>query len=155
MATEFIKSKFIDWTERTVGSFSLNHIKYIRSFSIQEFKDFFGNEKILVQKHPSGVLYFCTRLMSDYGLVYGGGLPSEPIISVVCEYFGHCFFLLHSHSDMPVHIHINSRCKQDMLNRTASKDYPSYQSYSEYQQYISESYMDAFEGDEDAYWNID
>lgn len=155
MAVEFIKSKFIDWTEKTVDSFSINHIKYIRTFSVQEFKDFFCNEKIFVKKHPSGVLYFCTRLMSDYGLVYGGGVPFEPVISVVCEYFGHCFFLLHSRSDMPEHIHINSKCKKEILNRNAPNGNPSYQSHSEYQQYVSESYLDAFDGDEDAYWNID
>ena len=44
----FIKDTFKDWTETCIQSKSINHLKYIRTFSIEEFKQFFSFDKIWV-----------------------------------------------------------------------------------------------------------
>lgn len=56
---------------------------------------------------------------------------------------------------MPQFIHINSTAQQRMLNLNAKGSSNSHMSRQEYDDYLNDSYMDAFEGDLDAYWNID
>ena len=63
------------------------------------------------------------------------------------------FFLLHENGETPTSVTINSTRYQKHLNRTKSS--PSYQTIREYNDYVIDSYMDAFEGDSDAYWNIE
>lgn len=150
----FIKETFKDWTETCVKSLSLNHLKYIRTYTIEEFKVFFSLDKIWVKKHPGGFLYFET-LRSDWGLVYGKDVLNEPVISVVIDYWGNLFFLLHKKGDMPKFLHINSTAQQKQLNLSAKRKTSSYMSKQEYDDYLNDSYMDAFEGDSDALWNID
>lgn len=150
----FIKDIFKDWTETCIKSKSLNRLKYIRTYSIEEFKQFFSLDKIWVKKHPAGFLYFET-LRSDWGLVYGKDSVNDPVISVVIEYWGNLFFLLHKRGDMPNSIHINSNAQQIQLNLSAKRTPSMYMSRQEYDEYLNDSYMDAFEGDPDAYWNID
>lgn len=150
----FIKDTFKDWTETCIQSKSINHLEYIRTFSIKEFKQFFSLDKIWVKKHPGGFLYFET-LRSDWGLVYGNDIVSNPVISVVIEYWGNMFFLLHKKGDMPQFIHINSTAQQRQLNLSTKGSSYSYMSRKEYDDYLNDSYMDAFESAPDAYWNID
>lgn len=150
----FIKDTFKDWNETCIKSVSINHIKYIKTYSIDDFKDFFCLNKIYVKRHPGGFLFFET-IRSDWGLVYGKDFLSNPVISVVIDYCDNLFFLLHNSDNLPNFIHVNSTAKQRQLNISANRSASSYKSKKEYDEYVRDSYMDAFEGDPDACWNID
>lgn len=56
---------------------------------------------------------------------------------------------------MPQFIHINSTAQQRQLNLSTKGSSYSYMSRKEYDDYLNDSYMDAFESAPDAYWNID
>lgn len=62
---------------------------------------------------------------------------------------------MHNSEVMPQFIHINSTAKQIQLNLSATRNSSSYTSREEYDDYLNDSYMDAFEGDPDACWNVD
>lgn len=87
----FIKDNLKDWTATCIKSISLNHLKYIKTYSISEFKQFFCLDKILVKKHPGGFLFFETPRF-DWGLVNGKEISNNPVISVVIDYWGNMFF---------------------------------------------------------------
>ena len=151
----FINKLLENWDENTIKSFALHDLKYIRTFDIDEFKTFIGEKHILVKKHPSGVLIFTTR-HNNWGLCALKKIPNEPRISVVYDHFENLFLLLHDKDYKPTHIHINSDAEQNRLNHLSkSSNHSLSQSYQEYKEYIEDSYMDAFEGDSDAIWNID
>lgn len=148
-----IKEIFYKWNENTYDHRHFSNLEYIRSFSVEEFKEFFKVSTIKVKRHPGGFLFFETLRMQDWGLVYPNAVPNNPVISLVVDYYLNLFFLLHERSIYPSSITINSSKYQLSLNRLRSV--PLYQSRQEYDKYVRDSYMDAFEGDEDAYWNID
>lgn len=149
-----IKAIIEKWNENTVSSIHFNHLKYIRTFSIEEFKTFFNIEKVRVMQHPSGVLYFWAHPLEEIGLTYGRFMEN-PVISVVCDYFGRCFYLLHHKDVFESSIHINTIAKQRQLNRSNSAKTYLGQTTSEYNRYVEDSIMDAFEGDSDSIWNIE
>lgn len=154
----FIEDTFHDWTETCIRSITLQELKYIRTFSIDEFKQIFSLDSIYVKQHPGGFLFFeASRL--DWGLVYGKDSLIDPVISVVIDYWGNLFFLMHKKDDMPEFIRIDSTAQHKRMLLKAHRDRSSYRSSYmsryEYEAYLDECYEDAFEGDPDAYWNID
>lgn len=77
----------------------------------------------------------------------------NPVISIVRNSAGKIFSLLHNKSNIG-----KTRIKQakNLAQTRHIKDYiRDYDSYNDYNNYIEESRLDAFEGDESNYWNID
>lgn len=76
-----------------------------------------------------------------------------PVISIVCNSAGKVFSLLHNKSNIG-----KARIKQaKYISQTRHTEGYSrnYDSYNEYNDYVEESRLDAFEGDESNYWNIE
>ena len=67
---------------------------------------------------------------------------------------GHLLLILHNNGDTPAVVFPfhGKKQEQDSSVKMVSR---SERSWSERNRYLEESYMDAFEGDSDAYWNID
>lgn len=152
----FIKEIFRHWNENTYNLRHFSHLKCIRSYSIEEYKQFFNVSKVIIKKHPSGFLFFETIRMEDWGLVYSNSVPQNPVISLMSDFHFNLFFVLHDVNVTPSSITINSNRYQIALNHSSTNKHNStYQSREEYNEYLRESYMDAFEGDSDACWNID
>lgn len=149
----FIRDIFKEWDSKTYAHRNFSHLTSLRTFSVEEFKQVFKVSSILVKRHPAGFLFFKVARMEDWGLVYTKGIPDNPVISLVCDFSFNMFFLLHENGETPTSVTINSPRYQKHLNRTKSS--PSYQTIREYNDYVIDSYMDAFEGDSDAYWNIE
>lgn len=149
----YIRNKFEEWNQNTFDHRHFSHLTYLRTFSIEEFKRVFNISSILVKRHPAGFLFFEVIRMEDWGLVYTKGIPKNPVISLICDFSFNMFFLLHENGATPMSMTINSTRYQQYLNR--SKLSPPYQTIREYNDYVTDSYMDAFEGDSDAYWNIE
>lgn len=149
----YIRNKFKEWNQNTFDHRHFSHLTYLRTFSIEEFKRVFNISSILVKRHPAGFLFFEVVRMEDWGLVYTKIIPENPVISLICDFNFNMFFLLHENGATPMSMTINSTRYQEYLNH--SKLSPSYQTVREYSDYVTDSYMDAFEGDTDAYWNIE
>ncbi len=84
--------------EFSADAIVLRELKFIKTFTVNEFKDFFGIEKIEVKKHPNGFLFFSFR--DVLGLVVLKGLPKNPRISIVVGKFGIPHYLLHEVDDV-------------------------------------------------------
>ncbi|WP_288316521.1 WG repeat-containing protein [uncultured Muribaculum sp.] len=128
----------------------LDGLKYIRTYTIDEFKAEFNVSRIFVRVNPNNVIlfYFGTNI----GVVSNDNYLLNPVISIVCNSAGKIFCLLHNRDNMG-----KMRVKQ--LIKTSNKTTPvysrDYDSYDDYNKYVEESRLDAFEGDESNYWNID
>lgn len=152
--TLYIKDCFDEWTENCIKKWEIHMLQYIRTYSIEEFKHFFNTSSVIVKKHPAGFLFFETKRFDDWGLVAINYIPQEPVISLVFHIHYKLFFVLHDKKHKPSFIKIQSERLRRSLKNTHHTVNPS-QSHIEYNKYIEDSYMDAFEGDSDAYWNID
>lgn len=140
----------------TIRNFVIRGVKYIYTFSVEEFKNYFGLDQIHVKKHSSGCLYFCSRI-NEWGIVHFDNALTDPVISLATDSDGHMLLILHNKGYIPDVVAPFHRMKSEkgsspgnIISRSQSES-----SLSEYDRYVEESYMDAFEGDSDAYWNID
>lgn len=142
-----------NWTREAIQNFAFHDVKYLYTFSIEDFKNFFGLEQILVKSHPSGCLYFCSRI-NEWGIYNCDGVPTNPVVSLATDSDGHLLLILHNNGDTPAVVFPfhGKKQEQDSSVKMVSR---SERSWSERDRYLEESYMDAFEGDSDAYWNID
>lgn len=80
--------------------FILDGLTYIKSFSVEEFKSTFQVSKIQVKKDIA-----TNGLYMEYGSNIGavalsGGIPKEPIISIVVNCIGDMFTMLHESEDL-------------------------------------------------------
>lgn len=150
----YIKSSFNEWKENCFKRWEIHMLQYVRTYSIDEFKRFFNTPSVIIKKHPAGFLFFETKRFDDWGLVAFNHIPKEPLISLVYHIKYKFFFVLHEKGRKPSSIKIESERLRKSL-KDAHLTFNSSQSHTEHNQYIEESYMDAFEGDFDAYWNID
>ena len=89
MLTKYI----LESKEFSADTIVLRELKFIKTFTVDEFKEFFGVEKIEVKKHPKGFLFFFFR--DVIGLVASKGIPKNPRISIVVGKFGIPHYLLH------------------------------------------------------------
>lgn len=122
----------------------LRRLYYVRTFEVEEFKRVFNLPKIKIYKHSSGFLYFNIR--ENIGLLIGNLIPKENVaVSIVVDQFGGMAFLMH-----PIH-YKPENCKISIFKE---KYVPTSDLIGK-QEYLRTSYEDAFEGDSDAYWNID
>lgn len=129
----------------------LDGLKYIRTYTIDEFKAEFDVNKIFVRVSPYNVVSFYYG--TNIGIVSNDNYLNDPVISVVCNSAGKVFCLLHNKNNIG-----RTRVKQiKQIVETKSTQYSSrdYDSYNGYNDYLEESRLDAFEGDESNYWNID
>lgn len=76
MLTKYI----FDNMEFSADAIVLRELKFIKTFTIDEFKKFFRVKSIEVKKHPKGFLYFPFR--NVIGIVVLKGIPKNPRVSV-------------------------------------------------------------------------
>ena len=92
-------SKYIfDSKEFSADVIVLRDLKFIKTFTIEEFKAFFGIKKIEIKKHPKGFLFFPFR--DVIGLVVIENIPKNPRISIVIGKFGVPHYILHEFDDI-------------------------------------------------------
>lgn len=94
MLTKYI----LESKEFSADAIVLRGLKFIKTFTVNEFKEFFRIEKIEVKKHPKGFLFFSFR--DVIGLAVIKGLPKNPRISIVVGKFGIPHYLLHEVDDV-------------------------------------------------------
>lgn len=113
MLTKYI----LESREFSANAIVLRELKFIKTFTVNEFKDFFGIEKIEVKKHSKGFLFFSFR--DVIGLVALKGLPKNPRISIVVGKFGIPHYLLHEVDDIQdfYSIEINNDGCRDINNK--------------------------------------
>jgi len=115
-------TKYIfDSKEFSADAIVLRDLKFIKTFTIDEFKIFFGIEKIEVKKHPKGFLFFPFR--DIIGLVVIKGIPKNPRISIVGGKFGAPHYILHESDDIQdfytIELNTNSQNTNSGLNHNA------------------------------------
>ena len=91
--------------ELSTASVELRNLKFIKTFTVEEFKASFGCNKIDVQKHPRGFLYFSFSKIMGFVVVHG--IPNNPRISLVVDEFGIPYYILHEDGDIRDHYIIN------------------------------------------------
>lgn len=94
MLTKYI----FDSKEFSADAIVLRDLKFIKTFTIDEFKTFFRIEKIEIKKHPKGFLFFPFR--DVIGLVVIKGIPKDPRISIVIGKLGIPHYILHESDDI-------------------------------------------------------
>ncbi len=130
----------------------LDGLKYIKTYTIDEFKSDFNVSQVYVRKSLSNSHVFF-HYGTNIGIVSNDNCMLNPVISIVRNSAGKIFSLLHNKSNIG-----KTRIKQakNLAQTRHIKDYiRDYDSYNDYNNYIEESRLDAFEGDESNYWNID
>lgn len=88
----FKKYKY-DNLKFSADAIELRDLKFIRTFTVDEFKNFFRVRTIEVKKHPKGFLFFPFR--SVIGIVVLNGTPKNPRISIVIDKLGVPHYILH------------------------------------------------------------
>lgn len=127
----------------------LDGLKYIRTYTVDEFKTEFNVSRIFVRVNTNNVVLF--HFGTNIGVVSDDNHLENPVISIVCNSAGKVFCLLHSKNSIG-----KKRVKQQIIKSKTAQDYPrNHDSYEDYNDYLEESRLDAFEGDESNYWNID
>ncbi len=129
----------------------LDGLKYIRTYAIDEFKAEFNVSRIFVRVNPNNVIIF--NFGTNIGIVSNDNYLLNPVISIVCNSAGKLFCLLHNMANIgKKRIEQAKHLSQTIQIDSYSRDYDS---YDDYNKYVEDSRLDAFEGDESNYWNID
>lgn len=150
----FIKDTFKDWDEKCIKVVYFDNLNYIRTFSIEEFKEFFHIKSVSIQKHTGGFLYFENieyvspvfgpKFHLDWGLVYGENTPEDPVISVVMEKYGNIFFFMHAKDFKPQGYNFKSAKYYEKLKQGEEEDLRKWE--EDGWNRADEYYMDAFDG---------
>lgn len=130
----------------------LDGLRYIRTYTIDEFKEEFNVSHIYVRENQSNSNVFF-HYGTNIGIVSNDGYLTDPAISIVCNSAGKIFSLLHHRNNVGAR-----RVKQQIkkkLYKTQQSYTRDYDSYNDYTDYLEGLRLDAFEGDESNYWNID
>lgn len=130
----------------------IRNVKYLRSFSVQEFKNLYNINTVRVIETENHFIAF--TYLKCIGYVAERKLPTDPVISLMTDALGNLFYLLHDktfHKDELIFFKTSYHNKSQRSTPMTGGN----QDWVDYQEYIRESYEDAFEGDSDAYWNID
>lgn len=92
-------TKYIIESKEFVGDLIvLRDLNFIRTYTVDEFKEIFNIQKIIVKKHPKGFLFFPFREV--IGLVVSKGVPQNPRISIVVGKYGVPHYILHDVDDI-------------------------------------------------------
>ncbi len=128
-------------------------LKYITTYSIEDFKNAFHCSRIDVKKGNDNKLYFiygCNR-----GFVVIKGIPQEPVISIVINSAGRVFPLLHEKEDIgKTSFDVVVKTNKPTQKQTYRKNYRR-TSFWDYEEENMNDYDDwsAPYGDEHAYYD--
>ena len=128
----------------------LDGLSYICIYSVEAFKDLVNCQRLFIKIRPkSGELYF------TYGANIGvsHGIPQEPVIAIVANSSGKIFPLLMEKSDIGKP---TLQMKTEVQKASCRKNFQGYERDNNYETESWENqWLDAFEGDESNYWNIE
>lgn len=128
-------------------------LKYIATFSVDEFKNTFHCSLIEVKKCKDNKLYFTYGC--NIGLVALKGIPQEPVISIVINSAGKIFPLLHEKEDTgKTSFSVAIKTNKPNLKQTYKKSYSktSFGDYEEERMNDNDNWSDPY-GDEQAYYD--
>lgn len=131
----------------------IRNVKYLRSFSVREFKNLYNIKTIRVIETENHFIAF--TFLKCIGYVAERKLPTDPVISLMTDALGNLFYLLHDKTFHKDELIFFKTSYQNKSQRFTPITRGMNQDWVDYQEYIRESYEDAFEGDSDAYWNIE
>ena len=157
-----LDSGFLPWVKAYINEWEfmldLNKVRpvliglsYLKTYQVDEFKSEYGIDRIQVKRDKESNLFFTYG--ANIGEVATKSVPASPVISIVKNCLGKVFLLLHDKVDLDKADYKSSNHNLTKLDK--GSHHHSSMSYTEYQDYVEESYLDAFEGDESNYWNID
>lgn len=137
----------------------LDGLNYINVYSVKAFKQMSNCQKIFVKIMPCSRQLFFTH-GCNIGFVAGKEIPKEPVIAIVANSNSKIFSLLMDKSD------IGKRTLQitkvPIKKEVKPKTYPHKTSFWDYEEEKmndvnnwEDQRLDAFEGDESNYWNIE
>lgn len=130
----------------------LDGLDYIKSYDIEEFKSSTGASRIDVKKSPiTNLLYFQAGLI--IGKVSVKDRPMSPKISLVKNSNNVVFWLLHEEEDTGKMFFIEKYNTKSKVEQKVISSKSSY--YYEEEIDYEEQTLDAFEGDDSNYWNIE
>ena len=134
------------------GGRELEGLEYLETYEVEEFKKLCSVEKVYAkQSKVSGRLFMLFG--SSWGEVATKGIPSKPKISIVVNSRNEIFPLLHEEDERFVSFSVVSY--GDRIVRR-ERNYSYYVEHDmSYNDEWREMRGDAFEGDSDAYWNIE
>lgn len=135
-----------------LGGRDLNGLEYIHTYEIEDFKNMVGVEKVEVKScKVSGRLFFLFG--SNWGEVATKWIPSKPKISLVVNSSNEMFFLLHDADECFETFDVASYKATKVKSERNSYYYdePDMSCDDEWKELLE----DAFDGESDAYWNID
>lgn len=135
----------------------LDGLKYIQTYSINEFKSIFNCSRLFIKKDPKSNLLFFTY-GCNVGFVAVNGMPKSPVVSIVANSSGKIFPLLLEAKDVGKTSFQKAIYKLQV--KTPKKQYSkktSFGSYEEERMNDVDNWSDPY-GDEQAYyggWNSD
>ena len=137
----------------------LDGLNYICVYSVEAFKQLSNCQKIFVKIVPYSRQLFFTH-GCNIGIVAGKDIPKEPVVAIVANSNGKIFPLLMDKSDIgKVTLQIT---KAPIKKEVIPKTYPNKTSFWDYEEERmndvdnwEDQRLDAFEGDESNYWNIE
>lgn len=128
-------------------------LKYIATYSIEDFKNTFQCSRINVKKGKDNKLYFIYGC--NIGLVALKSIPKEPMISIVINSAGKLFPLLHEKEDTgKTSFDVVVKTNKPNLKKTYKKSYRkmSFWDYEEEKMNDYDNWSDPY-GDEQAYYD--
>lgn len=130
----------------------LDGLTYICTYSVEAFKDLVNCQRLFVKARPkSGELYFTYG--ANIGSVFIHGIPKEPVISIVANSSGKIFPLLMEKSDIGKSTLL---IKKEVQKASCGRSVQRYECDNNYEaESWEDQWLNAFEGDESNYWNIE
>ena len=137
----------------------LDGLNYIGVYSVEAFKQLSNCQKIFVKVMPCSRQLFFTH-GCNIGFVAGKDIPKEPVIAIVANSNGKIFPLLMDKSDIgKVTLQIAKAPIKKELTLNTHPNKTSFENYEKERTNDIEDWedqrLDAFEGDESNYWNIE
>lgn len=156
----FSLKAFIDGKEERLNLYELftnvilDDLTCICTYSVEAFKNLVNCQKLFVRVWPkSGELYFTYGANIGFVFLASHGIPRDPVISIVVNSSGKIFPLLMEKSDIGKSTLL---IKKEKKKASCCKGFHGKEWDSNYKPECWEDLrLDAFEGDESNYWNIE
>lgn len=132
----------------------LDGLTYICTYSVEAFKSLVNCQRLFVKARPkSGELYFTYGANIGSVFIASHGIPQEPVISIVANSSGKIFPLLMEKSDIGKPTQL---MKTEVQKASCGKNFHGYERDNNYEtESWEDQWLDAFEGDESNYWDIE
>lgn len=132
----------------------LDGLTYICTYSVEAFKDLVNCQRIFVKARPkSGELYFTYGTNMGSVFIASHDIPKEPVISIVANSSGKIFPLLMEKSDIGKSTLL---IKKEVQKASCGRSVQGYERDNNNEaKSWEDQWLDAFEGDESNYWNIE